>query len=133
MTRFTASAIAALMLGGASVAWAAGADKTGADMKAQTGTDAGQSAGSSSGAAAGQSSTSGSTSSQPSTSSGSAAGTASAMTEAQVQDRLEAQGYTQVSGLKKSGDKFEAKAMKDGKSVNLEIDAKTGMIKDKAG
>jgi hypothetical protein len=35
--------------------------------------------------------------------------------------------------VKKVGDKFEAKAVKNGKSVSVEVDAATGMVKDKAG
>ena len=151
MTRTTISVLAALMLGGASVALAGGANKSTSDQtqsparseasSSGSGTTSGSSgATGSSGMSAGESSKSGSSGmSSPSTSSGTtsgssgaAAGSASQMSASDIEAKLEQQGYTQVSGVKKVGDKFEAKAMKDGKTVNLEIDPATGMVKDKA-
>ena len=125
MTRTTISALAAaLMLSGASVAYAGGAAKQSSDQSATSGMSAGESTKSTTGAASGT--TTGATSG---TAAGSSAGQ---MTEASVKDKLEKQGYSQVSGVKKVGDKYEAKAMKNGKSVQLEIDPATGMVKDKS-
>ena len=155
MTRRAISVLAAsLMLGGASVAWAGGAGKSSADQSSSparseagssgSGTTSGMSAGESStsgssGMSAGGSSASGSSSMSPGTTSGSnagtggaAAGSASQMSASDVEDKLEKQGYTQVTGVKKVGDKFEAKAMKNGKSVNVEVDPATGMVQDKS-
>lgn len=142
MNRVTITALAALMLGGASVAWAAGADKS---SGASTTSDPARSesssgSGTSSGMSAGGSSTSGSAGMKSGTtsgttsgaSSGATAGSTSQMTEAEVKDKLQKQGYTQISGITKSGDKFEAKAMKNGKSVEVEIDPATGMVKEKS-
>ena len=51
------------------------------------------------------------------------------LTAAQVKSRLEAAGYTNVQGVKKEGDHFDAMATaKDGKQVSLDVDAKTGAI-----
>lgn len=140
MTRTTVSVLAALMFGGASVALAAGADKSSADQTKSPARAEQQSSGSgtTSGMSAGESSKSGSsTMTSPSTgstagTSGAAAGSASQMTEAEAEAKLEKEGYTQVSGLKKVGDKYEANAMKNGKSVEVEIDPATGMVKDKS-
>lgn len=53
------------------------------------------------------------------------------MSEDQVRNLLRQQGYSDVSSVRKEGDKFEAKAMKDGKAVTIEIDS-TGKITDKS-
>jgi hypothetical protein len=51
------------------------------------------------------------------------------LTAAQVKSRLEAAGYTNVQGVKKEGDHFDAMATgMDGKQVSLDVDAKTGAI-----
>jgi cytochrome c556 len=50
------------------------------------------------------------------------------LTKDQVKAKLEAAGYTNVSGIHKERNHFDAKAMKDGKEVMLDIDAKTGAI-----
>jgi hypothetical protein len=55
-------------------------------------------------------------------------GAAKTMTEADVRQELQKQGYTSISDVKKKGDAFEAKAMKDGKRVSLDVDAKTGKV-----
>ena len=140
MSRTTISVLAALMLGGASVAYAGGAGKSTSDQQNPARSEAGSSgSGTTSGMSAGGSSSSGSSTMSPGTTSGSsagasgtAAGSASQMSTAEVTDKLEKQGYTQISGVKKVGDKFEAKAMKNGKAVNVEVDPATGMVKDKS-
>ena len=51
--------------------------------------------------------------------------TGSALTEAQAKARFEARGFTNVSELTKGSQGFwTAKAMKDGKSVQLSLDAR---------
>ena len=48
-----------------------------------------------------------------------------ALTEVQAKARIEAQGYTNVSELKKDAQgAWNAKAMKDGKSVQLSLDTR---------
>jgi hypothetical protein len=142
MTRIS-TIVAALMLGGASVAWAGGADKaasdkSGAQMTQSSGSGSaagasgsgstmGQSGSTMGGAAAGQSSpgTTGSTAGAA----GSQAGTsASLSSEDDVRKRLQSQGYSQITEIEKKGDKFEAKAQKNGKTVELEIDQATGRV-----
>lgn len=54
--------------------------------------------------------------------------TGKAMTEADVRQELLKQGYSNVSDVKKKGDHFEAKALKDGKQVSLNVDGKTGKV-----
>jgi hypothetical protein len=141
MTRTTISVLAALMLGGASVAYAGGAGKSTSDQTQNPArSEAGSSgSGTTSGMSAGGSSSSGSSTMAPGTTSGSSAGTsgtaagsASQMSATDIEAKLEKQGYTQISGVKKVGDKFEAKAMKNGKAVNVEVDPATGMVKDKS-
>ena len=51
-----------------------------------------------------------------------------AMSEAEVRKELEKQGYTRVSDVKKKGDHYEAKGVKDGKTVSLDVDAKSGKV-----
>ena len=46
----------------------------------------------------------------------------------QVKTKLEAAGYTNVSHIRREKNHFDAKAMKDGKEVMLDVDAKTGAI-----
>jgi hypothetical protein len=50
------------------------------------------------------------------------------LTVDQVKAKIEAAGYTNVSDIRREEDHFDAKAMKDGKKVILEVDAKTGQI-----
>ena len=50
---------------------------------------------------------------------------AAAMTETQAKARIESQGFTNVSELKKDAQgMWSAKAMKDGKSVQVSLDAR---------
>lgn len=53
--------------------------------------------------------------------------------EKNVAPLLQAQGYTDVKGVKRSGDTITADAKRDGKSVKLNIDAKTGSVKESRG
>jgi uncharacterized membrane protein YkoI len=50
------------------------------------------------------------------------------LTVDQVKAKIEAAGFTNVSDIRREEDHFDAKAMKDGKKVTLEVDAKTGTI-----
>jgi len=50
------------------------------------------------------------------------------MSEAEVRQELEKQGYTRVSDVKKKGNHYEAKGVKDGKTVSLNVDAKSGKV-----
>jgi Peptidase propeptide and YPEB domain len=60
--------------------------------------------------------------------SGTRGGATKVMTEAELRQELQRQGYSNVSDVRKKGDGFEAKAMKDGKRVSLDVDAKTGKV-----
>ena len=54
-----------------------------------------------------------------------AAPSSAAMTEAQAKARIEAQGFTNVSQLKKDAQgMWTARAMKDGKSTQVSLDAR---------
>jgi hypothetical protein len=138
MTRTTVTVLAALMFGGASVAYAGGAGKSSSDhsyspsRSEADGSGSGTTSGMSAGASNGSSSSATSPSTSGSTASGATAGSASRMSASDVEAKLEKQGYTDVSGVKKVGDKFEAKAMKNGKSVNVEVDPATGAVKQKS-
>ena len=50
------------------------------------------------------------------------------LSKEQVKAKLEAAGYTNVSDIRSEKDHFDAKAMKDGQKVMLDVDAKTGAI-----
>jgi hypothetical protein len=50
------------------------------------------------------------------------------MTDAQVTQRLQAAGYTNVKNIEREGDHFDADAMKDGRSVHVHVNARTGAI-----
>ena len=110
---------------------AGGSGQTGADRSSsQTGSgmSAGQSGASST---TGQGAT-GSTAGQPGTTSGasSTGGSMPRMDESQVKSLLQTQGYSDVSNVKRDGDRFELQAKKDGKVQRLEVDARTGSVKD---
>jgi len=48
------------------------------------------------------------------------------LSETQVRQQLQKQGYDNVGEVKRKGDRFEAQAVKDGKRVSVDVDAKTG-------
>ena len=59
------------------------------------------------------------------------AGTAIAakdLTKAEVKAKLEAAGYTKVSHIRREKNHFDAKGMKDGHWVAVDVDAKNGSI-----
>ena len=57
----------------------------------------------------------------------------SQLSEATVKSKLESEGYSNVTGVMRSGEKYEATAEKDGKPVKLFIDATTGTIAESEG
>jgi predicted RNA binding protein YcfA (HicA-like mRNA interferase family) len=50
------------------------------------------------------------------------------VTEAELRKELEKLGFKNVRDIKQKGSTIEAKAMKDGKRVSLNIDANTGKV-----
>ena len=50
------------------------------------------------------------------------------LTKDQVKAKVEAAGYTNVSDIRSEKDHFDVTAMKDGKKVTVDVDAKTGAI-----
>ena len=50
------------------------------------------------------------------------------LTADQVKAKIEAAGFTNVSDIRREGDHFDAKALKNGEKVTLEVDAQTGTI-----
>lgn len=50
------------------------------------------------------------------------------LTDAQVTAKLQTAGYTNVHDVEHEGDHFDAEAMKNGKTVHVHVDAKTGAI-----
>lgn len=53
-----------------------------------------------------------------------------AMTNDEVKQKIEAAGYTDVSHIRKEKDHFDARAKKDGKTVRLDVDPKTGDVSE---
>lgn len=51
------------------------------------------------------------------------------LTEEQIRDRLRLEGYEQITELELLGVNYQAKAVKDGKSLNLTVDAATGSVR----
>jgi hypothetical protein len=51
------------------------------------------------------------------------------VTEAQVRDRLQSQGFTNIQ-IARRGNYFEAVGAKDGKSGKVVVDARTGRLAD---
>lgn len=49
--------------------------------------------------------------------------------EDQIRQKLREEGYSEVTELRLQGPSYEAKATKDGRSVNLTVDARTGSIR----
>jgi len=58
------------------------------------------------------------------------AGQSAQITEKNVTPLLQAQGYTDVKGVKQSGNTITANAKRDGQNVKLKIDAKTGKVNE---
>jgi hypothetical protein len=50
------------------------------------------------------------------------------MSEQQLKKRLTRQGYTSIGMIKLKGDTYEARAFKSGKSLAIEVNARTGKI-----
>jgi periplasmic protein CpxP/Spy len=100
---------AALLLTGSSLAYAAETTTTGTTTAPSTATGA----------------TVGQTKADPGAAS---SGTSAPMTEAQVKQKLEKDGYTKVTGLKEEKDgTWMGKAMHEGKEVSVDVDQK-GMV-----
>lgn len=51
------------------------------------------------------------------------------LSEDEIRQKLQLEGYTNVSELQLQGVNYEAKAMKDGRNVNLTVDARTGSVR----
>lgn len=113
----TATPLAAMLaLGGAAWAQAPGA--------AQGGAQAGQ-AGQANPSAGGEGSTRRGTDGNPLQSSG-------LNSDEQVRGKLAAEGFSDIQGITRSGNNFHARAMQNGRPVDLTIDATTGAIRSQA-
>lgn len=51
------------------------------------------------------------------------------LNEDQIRERLEKEGYRDVTEIKRQGPSYEAKAMRDGRQVQLTVDAATGSVR----
>jgi hypothetical protein len=51
------------------------------------------------------------------------------LSEEQIRDRLRLEGYEQITEMELLGVNYQAKAVKDGKSLNLTVDAATGSVR----
>ena len=51
------------------------------------------------------------------------------LNEQQIRDKLREEGYAEVTELRLQGPSYEAKATRDGREVNLTVDARTGSIR----
>ena len=53
-------------------------------------------------------------------------------TQEQVRGKLAAEGFTDIQAITRSGNSFQARAMQNGRPVDLTIDATTGTIRSQA-
>lgn len=51
------------------------------------------------------------------------------LSEDEIRQRLREEGYPEVTELRLQGPSYEAKAVRDGRTVNLTVDARTGSIR----
>lgn len=51
------------------------------------------------------------------------------LNEDQIRQKLLEEGYSEVTELRLQGPSYEAKATKDGRNVNLTVDARTGSVR----
>lgn len=58
--------------------------------------------------------------------------TSGTMSEEQVRTKLSAQGFQNVENMTRSGNSYHARAMQNGRSVDVTIDAATGTISSQA-
>ena len=56
------------------------------------------------------------------------AGAATTLTQDQVKAKVKEAGYTHISDIRLEKDHYDVTAMKDGKKVVIDVDAKTGAI-----
>ena len=108
----------ALLLGGMALAQTSGSTSGSGTMSPSTGTTSSMGKGSGS---TGMSSSGATSSSHRMTS------------ESDVKKQLQAQGYSDVSGVKQEGDHYTANAKQDGKSVKVRVDASSGMVTKEQG
>ena len=52
---------------------------------------------------------------------------------AQATTTLQAQGYSNVQGLVRAGDVYRGRAVRDGRTVMIEMDARTGAVRETSG
>ena len=79
-------------------------------------------------------SSSGGLSSHSNATSGSAAPTGHRITsEADVKQQLQAEGYSDITNVKREGDHYSANAKQNGETVNLRVDASSGMVSKERG
>ena len=51
------------------------------------------------------------------------------LSEDEIRQKLREEGYAEVTELRLQGPSYEAKALRDGRNVNLTVDARTGSIR----
>jgi hypothetical protein len=51
------------------------------------------------------------------------------LSEDEIRQKLREEGYLEVTELRLQGPSYEAKAVRDGRNVNLTVDARTGSIR----
>lgn len=51
------------------------------------------------------------------------------LSEEEIRQRLEKDGYSSITEIRRQGPSYEAKAVRDGKPVNLTVDARTGSVR----
>lgn len=123
-TLLTTTTLAALLaLGGAAYAQAPGG--------AQGGAQSGATQGGQSGATQGQAQAGGEGSSRRSTESNTQQ-SSGLNTQEQVRGKLASEGFTDIQAITRNGNSYQARAMQNGRPVDLTIDATTGTIRSQA-
>ena len=128
MTKLIPAVVAAATLGLASYGYAQTSPTSPSTSPTMPSTSSPSSPSGASGSTTGTGST-GATTTSPSGAAGTSGAAMGPVTsESDVRQQLQKEGYTSVSDIKKQGDKWEAKAMKDGKSTTVSVDAQTGRV-----
>lgn len=147
MKRFAALSLIALMLGAAPAAFAAGAGSSGG---AGGGSGSGAPSGSGSNPGMGtQQAPGGALQNSPRGTDGASPGTTApgttspgttqprasgpVNTPSEASTALQSRGYSNVQGLVRTGDTYRGRATRDGRMVVVEIDARTGAVREVSG
>jgi hypothetical protein len=62
---------------------------------------------------------------------GGGAGVAGVMNEQQVRDMLRQRGHSEIEDIERDGDRYTARARRSDEQVRLQVDARTGAVRER--